>query len=318
MREVDLIVAPWTAGRAGMGTGRGPARLLEAGLDLALEKAGCDARVTRLEPLEAAEAEIALTFEAMRRVSTAVAGAIRRDRFPIVLAGDGSVAVGVHAGIGDRRCGVAWFGARPDFDTPDEALCGRIDRMATAILTGQSWRLLAASVPGFVPLDEERLLFCGIRDFAPGQREKIARSAVRVVYGSGIATVDYVRQLDRALEGWHVHGILLQVGLDCLDPGVGLANADAAPGGLGEADLLVCLARLARRIPPAALVLSGFDPAMRGAGAIATAAIRAAVTVVRHLPDQPIAASSASRSGGLTRWSSNPAARERSRSSGWP
>ena len=76
--------------------------------------------------------------------------------------------------------------AHPDFDTPDEAVSGYFDGMGVATLAGQCWRTLAASVPGHRPLDLAKLAYCAIRDFDPGQREKVEAHHISVVYSGPV------------------------------------------------------------------------------------------------------------------------------------
>ncbi len=244
-------MAPFHAGITER-VGNGPDRLLDAGLMEALRDAGADARAVRIGAVDRREGEIGRSFEVMRRV--AVAGAVGAGRFPLVLAGNCNASVGTYAGLRDPDIGVVWFDAHPDFSTPDEATGGYSDGMGVAILAGQCWHRLAASVPGFWPLGLDRLLYCGLRDFEPGQREKVERHGIRAIYGGASRPADFAAALGEALPGLPAR-VLVHLDVDCLDTSVGQANDYAAPGGLDADDLVACMQRLATLASPAGIVV---------------------------------------------------------------
>ena len=280
MRSIDVIVAPFHAGARCCRVGNGPDRLLRAGLLEALQDNGAEAKVVEIASVHNFEGEIGRSFEIMRRVATCVSSAKRKGRFPLVLAGNCNTSVGVYAGLG-QTCGrVIWFDAHPDFDTPDECISGYFDGMGVATILGQCWQRLAASVPSFRPMDPSKLVYCGIRDFEPGQREKVEAYALRAVYGSTTQDVNFARELDDHLAA--ADGLpLIHLDLDCLDTSVGQANEYAAPGGLSADDLAACMRRAVLGAPPAAMTIASFNPDLPGSAAIAAAAIRAAAIVAQ-------------------------------------
>ena len=275
MSEVEIIVAPFHAGAPEVRVGRGPARLLREGL---AERLG--ARVTTIAPVDGFEGEIGRSFEVKRRVARAVADAVAGGRFPVVLAGNCNVSIGVHAGLAAPDAGVVWFDAHPDFDTPDEAMSGYFDGMGAATLTGQCWRGLAASIPGFRPLPEERLVWCGVRDFEHGQDDKVRASAGAAVFGGRNTPVELASALDEALDAAPFNAALIHLDLDVLDVSVGRANEYAAPGGLTADGLDACLRTACERVRPLALTVASFNPDLEGADAIARAGVRAIERVV--------------------------------------
>jgi len=185
-----------------------------------------------------------------------------------------------NAGLNDPELGVVWFDAHPDFNTPDELTGGYFDGMGVATLAGQCWHKLAASISGHRPLDLSRFVYCGIRDFEPGQREKVEAYGVRAIYGGSDSDKhgDYADALDSCLVDFPAHA-LVHIDLDCLDTSVGHANSYAASGGLSSAELNACLRRVADRTSPVAMTIASFDPACPGSDAIAAAGVEAARTI---------------------------------------
>jgi len=274
MLPIDVIVAPFQAGALGSRVGKGPYRLLEEGLVEALRRTTMDVAVVEIEPVDAFEGEIGRTFEVKRRAAAAVSAATINGRFPLVLAGNCNTSVGVHAGIGDSNVGIVWFDAHPDFNTPDEATGGYFDGMGVATLAGQCWHRLARSIPGYRPIDLSQFVYCGIRDFEPGQREKVEAHGIQAVYG-GTDGIDFVGALVSRLDTIPSK-VLIHLDLDCLDTSVGLANDYAAPGGLSVDQLSACMAAVGKCKRPAAMTIASFDPDLPGSGAIAAAGIKAA------------------------------------------
>ncbi|WP_207484755.1 arginase family protein [Arenibaculum pallidiluteum] len=284
---VTVVLAPYHAGRRECRVGRGPGHLMRAGLAEALRARGARVEIVEIPPVEEHEGEIGRSFAVKRHVAAVVSAARAARRFPLVLAGNCNASVGVHAGLGDPGTGVVWFDAHPDFDTPDEHLSGYFDGMGVATLAGQCWRRLAATIPGFRPLDPRRLVYCGIRDFEPGQREKVEAHGIRAVLGATPTSTlaagqrpDFAGGLRAALHGTDRARLHIHLDLDCLDTAVGQANAYAAPGGLGTEDLMACLGVVRGHAPVAAMTIASFEPGLPGSDAIAAAAIGAALAIV--------------------------------------
>ena len=275
---VDLIVAPFHVGARDVGVGRGPQHLIDRGLETALRAAGANVRVRRIDAVDAFEGEIGRSFEAKRRIAVAVAEAVAQARFPLVLAGNCNASVGTWAGLGAPDAHVVWFDAHADFNMPDECMSGYFDSMGVATLAGQCWRGLTASVPGFAVLPLERLVYVGIRDFEPGQREKVAAHGICTVDGDGMPASDMPTALDAALAA-RTGPALVHLDLDVLDARVGHANAFAAPGGPDADTLLALLTVVRRRLHPAAMTVASYEPGLEGSDAIAAAGVRAAVAV---------------------------------------
>ena len=275
MLPIEIIVTPFYAGARCCRVGNGPHRLLNAGLVEALHSSNRDIRIVEVGAVDAFEGEIGRTFEVKRRVASAVSVAVGYGRFPLVLAGNCNASVGVHAGLNGPDIGVVWFDAHPDFNTPDEVTDGYFDGMGVATLVGQCWHKLAASIPGHRPLDLTRFVYCGIRDFEPGQREKVAAHGMRAVYGGSGKPVGFADALGSCLELFPSKA-LVHLDLDCLDTSVGHANSYTAPGGLGVAELSDCLTRVTDRTMPVAMTIASFNPDCPGSDTIAVAGVEAA------------------------------------------
>lgn len=277
--EVRMVLAPYHAGSFGVRVGAGPIRLMDDGLEHALHRAGFDTSVCRIERVDEVEGEIGRSFELMRRIAAAVAEAREAGAFPLVLAGNCNSSVGATAGVGEPEAGLIWFDAHPDFDTPDEHRSGYFDGMGVATLAGRCWHALAATIPGFEPIAAGRIVYCGIRDFEPGQLEKVRACGIAAATGNTNARTDYLPALIAYLEALPLTSAMIHIDMDCLDISVGQANEYAVPGGLSAGELLRCLDAVCERMRPLSLTIASFNPDLEGADRISQAAIEAAVRV---------------------------------------
>ena len=270
--DIQLLLVPYDSGNRGERMGAGPERLLEVGLERTLRESGHTVRTWMAELTPGSwHAEIQTSFELMRMLSIAVREAQQSGDFPIVLAGNCSTAVGTIAGLGSQSTGVAWFDAHGDFNTPETTSSGFLDGTAVAILTGRCWTQLAATIPGFTPVADERVCLVGTRDVDLLEGVMMDESGVEVVEPKHLRSA-----LPRTLESIreHVDTIYVHLDLDVLDSAVAAANSYALSGGLTLEDVEYALSEIARVFRIGAVTLSAYDPASDTSDQAALAAIR--------------------------------------------
>jgi arginase len=268
--DVQLLAIPYDSGNYRARMGAGPEALLGAGLESALKANGhrVHTKVAALAD-DSWQAEIQTSFELMRMVSIAVREARESGRLPIVLAGNCNTAVGTLAGLG-AGVGVAWFDAHGDFNTPETTTSGFLDGTAVAIITGRCWTQLAATVPDFEPVPDNRVCLIGTRDIDSLEGGLLAESHVDVIEPRKIRS-DLAHTLNSI--GQHVDSIYVHLDLDVLDAEVATANSFAVSGGLTIEDVEYALTQIAQHFRIAGVTLSAYDPAADTDGAAARAAI---------------------------------------------
>lgn len=284
-RAISLLLMPYHDGRRAVGMGRGPLRLLEDGrLVEALGRDGREVHVEEVEPVDESAPEMARVIELDRRLADRVRAVADHGSFPLVLAGNCNSCLGTVAGISPVELGVVWFDAHADFDTPADNVSGFFDVMGLSILTGSCFQALAATIPGFRPVDERRVVLVGARDLAPYQAARLSGSQVGVVHGEDLRRAGARTALARALERFDadVSAVYLHVDLDCLDPAEGIANAYAAPAGLRRAELEDAIGLVFERFEVTAAALTAYDPAHDGDGRMMRAAHRLATVIAGH------------------------------------
>jgi arginase len=270
--DIQLLVVPYDSGNRGVRMGAGPEKLLEAGLERTLRKSGhtVHTKVAEISP-DAWHAEIQTSFELMRMLARAVREASELDRFPIVLAGNCTTAIGTLAGLGADSTGVAWFDAHGDFNTPETTSSGFLDGTSVAIITGRCWTQLAATVPGFTPIADDRVCLIGTRDLDSPESALLEESSVDVIEPKHLRS-----SLPRTLKSIrnHVENMYVHLDLDVLDSAVAPANSYAISGGLTLEDVDHALSQIAGEFRVAGMTLSAYDPAVDTNGYAAQAAIR--------------------------------------------
>ncbi len=269
--DVQLLAVPYDSGNHRARMGAGPEALLEAGLERALQEKGhrVHTKVAEL-PDGSWHAEIQTSFELMRMVSSAVREARESGRLPIVLAGNCNTAVGTLAGLG-AGVGVAWFDAHGDFNTPETTTSGFLDGTAVAIITGRCWTQLAATVPEFEPVPDDRVCLIGTRDIDPLEGVLLDESGVDVIEPGKLRSdlAHTLASIRQRVQKMYVH-----LDLDVLDAKVAAANNFAVSGGLTLDDVEYALSQIAQHFRIAGVTLSAYDPDADIDGAAANAAIR--------------------------------------------
>lgn len=178
--------------------------------------------------------------DACRRLADRVELLMEQGRFPVVLGGDHSVAIGTISGIArywrkrGRRIGVVWVDAHTDMNTPGSSPSGNIHGMPLAVLLGYGAPELVAIAGDQPALDPRHVCILGARDIDTSERDLVRQSGVRVYTMSELderGTANCVREaVERACDG--TVGVHLSFDLDGVDPAHAPGVGTPVPGGL--------------------------------------------------------------------------------------
>lgn len=267
--KVQFLLVPYDSGHREWRMGRGPSFLLRHGAGSGIRALGHEVDAEYVEPSGVhnpnppTSTEIATSFSLYREVAARVRAARDGGALPIVLGGNCGVTLGAIAGDGND-IGVLWLDAHGDFNTPETTRSGFLDGMALAVLTGRCWRELAASIPGFVPVPDAKVILAGARDLDPAEEMLLEESEVSVVRGQAIRAAGVAATIGPALDqlAGCVRRLHLHLDADVLDAGVARANMFAAPGGLTIAELAEVTRLAAARFEIASAAVTAYDPAI--------------------------------------------------------
>ena len=284
---IRLIQVPYDSGHRARRMGCGPIHLVEA---------GAPARLGRLAPtsLVCVEAsapfptEIGSAFELHRAVAAAVSEAIRAGTLPFTLSGNCNASLGTVAGVQGAQAaeglGVLWFDGHGDSNTPETFTGSFLDAMGLSTLTGRCWQALAATVPGFRPVNDENVLLVGAHGADPGALRVLASSRIGVTSTAELHGCGPSEALSLALDHLSQQGVTrlyLHLDVDVLDAGWGKANQFAREGGVSPDQLAECVSMALARFKVVAAGVASYDPAFDTQGRVGEAAIQFLEAVAR-------------------------------------
>ena len=238
--QVAILGVPLDLGAGRRGVDMGPSALRLAGLNTKLESLGYT--VQDLGNLPVAQQESTPTgrdnakyLPQIAKICASLAEsletALREGKFPLVLGGDHSVAVGTIAGVShtfharNEDIGVIWIDAHADMNTPDISPSGNVHGMPLACCVGMGPHELTHLL-GFSPkIKGGNLVLIGLRDVDEREREIVRRSGaaaftMRDIDERGLRSI-MEQAIERATSG--TAGFHLSVDMDAVDP-------DEAPG----------------------------------------------------------------------------------------
>ena len=109
------------------GSSKGPERLVQAGANKVIAANGIVVTVKRVERGEPFRDSGNASLVVSKRLALFVRQAIAANQFPLVLAGGCDVSKGILSGFDHGQCGVVWFDAHGDFNTPETTISGYLD-----------------------------------------------------------------------------------------------------------------------------------------------------------------------------------------------
>ncbi|MGE5272987.1 MAG: arginase [Verrucomicrobiota bacterium] len=172
---------------------------------------------------------------ACERVADLVADAKAEGRFPLVLGGDHSVALGTLGGLarGPGVGGVLWVDAHGDLNRPETSPSGNVHGMVLAAamgLAGADFDVPGISSPS---VDPNRVALVGVRALDDGERALLHELNATVFTMSDIDRVGIEHAVTKSLEQIDGPGFVhVSLDMDALDPDVAPGVGTPVRGGL--------------------------------------------------------------------------------------
>lgn len=192
-----------------------------------------------LRPRAGAGSVVAVDAELCTRLAKQVWHTLDEGRFPLVVGGDHSCAIGtwsgVHRWLGGRGpLGLIWIDAHMDSHTFATTPSGALHGMPLAALMGYGEHELTEIVEHVPKLRPEHVCLLGVRSFEEGEAALLHRLGVRVIGMQEIRERGLAQVLAEAMSiarnGTAGFGVSLD--LDVLDPAEEPGVGSPAPGGL--------------------------------------------------------------------------------------
>ncbi len=238
--KIAILGAPLDLGAGRRGVDMGPSALRLAGLNAKLSSLGY--QIEDLGNLPAAQQEstpsgaenakyLTQIANTCAKLASMVEGIVSAGKFPLVLGGDHSVAVGTVAGVGHvfrqrgEKIGLIWIDAHADMNTPESSPSGNVHGMPLACCIGRGPSVLTEIFDYAPKVEGGNVVLIGIRDVDERERAVVRESGVtaftmRDIDERGLRNV-MEQALALASEG--TAGFHLSLDMDSVDP-------DEAPG----------------------------------------------------------------------------------------
>jgi len=245
-KHVSIIGVPMDLGQSRRGVDMGPSALRYAGmaeellaLDYQVEDMG---NIAVDQPEEAArESDTGLrnlreVVDAALRLAEKTDETITMGRFPLIIGGDHSIAIGSLAGIAKHyeNLGVIWYDAHGDLNDLSTSPSGNIHGMPLAVSLGIGETCLTELYGTAPKIKPEHVVIIGARSLDPGERQRIEKLGIQVFTMHDIDRMGMPLVMEETLSYLkeRTDGVHLSLDLDGLDPSVAPGVGTPVMGGL--------------------------------------------------------------------------------------
>ncbi|HTV56341.1 MAG TPA: arginase [Terriglobia bacterium] len=247
--KIRILGVPLDLGQERRGVDMGPSAVRAAGLNVAIKALGHEvedtgnlhARIPEEQHFGEKRAKYLTEIaETCRDVAQRVCRSLEEGRFPLLLGGDHSIAIGTAAGVSkfyrdhERDVGLVWIDAHGDMNTPETSPSGNIHGMPFAATLGLGPDLLTRIYDYAPKLRPDRCVLIGVRDLDTREGRTIKKSGVHVftmrdIDEQGMRGVMH-RSLDLASR--ETAGFIVSFDMDVMDPSEAPGVGTPVPGGL--------------------------------------------------------------------------------------
>jgi arginase len=239
--HIAIIGAPLDLGAGRRGVDMGPSAVRVANLYGRLTELGYEVEDLGNVPVVQRESHpeghpqarfLPQIVETCTHLAESVEQVLKEGKFPLVLGGDHSIAVGTVAGVskhlrdgrdghdGNAKLGMIWIDAHTDMNTPATSPSGNVHGMPLACCVGLGPPELSG-IFGYSPkLDPANVALVGIRSVDDKERDNVQQSGVHVFTmrdiderGLGPVIDEAIRVATSGTAGFH-----LSLDMDAVDP----------------------------------------------------------------------------------------------------
>lgn len=231
-KYVSIIGVPCDYGQQRRGVDMGPSAIRYAGLQSRLMILGYDVvdegniQVMDGNRTEQVDEKL-LNLEEVVSVNTALAekveAVIQKQRTPLVLGGDHSIAIGTLAGLSTKykNMGIIWFDAHADLNTPETTPSGNIHGMPLATSLGLGHERLTSILHAEPKIKQENIVIIGGRSIDEGERVLIKERGIKIYTMHEIDRLGMTHVMEETMKYFRarkIDGLHLSLDLDALDP----------------------------------------------------------------------------------------------------
>lgn len=244
-QNLTLIGVALELGAGTRGISLGPAAIRYAGVVERLESIGYHVEdrgdILSQKPVRVVSDNTHLKYlDEVARVNRILCGevsdAMEKGRFPLILGGDHSLAIGSIAGVlqHKKNPGVIWFDAHGDINTEDTSPSGNIHGMPMAVCLGLGHEKLVSIGGKEAKLSKDNIVYIGCRDLDSGERKAFKELGIKVFTMHEIDKLGMTEVINQAIAiaSKDTDGIHVSFDLDSMDPVYAAGTGTRVPGGL--------------------------------------------------------------------------------------
>ncbi len=242
--KLSIIGVPLDLGASKRGTSLGPDAIRYAGIVERLENIGYkvedlgNVKVNKEKAFTEGGSNLKnfnIVKEASDELAEKVNQVMQQGRFPLVLGGDHSIAMGTIKGVlrNVKNLGIIWFDAHGDINTHITSPSGNIHGMPVASLLGIGNDELN-SIGGNYKINKENIVYVGCRDLDAGERKAFSELGITVFTMHEVDKLGIVSVMEKAIAiaSNGTDGIHVSFDLDSLDVSVAPGTGTKVLGGL--------------------------------------------------------------------------------------
>lgn len=232
-KEIAIIGVPMDLGQTRRGVDMGPSAIRYAGIIERLQKldyavydlgnidvprpknetiAASDHKLRNLDEIVAVNESLAIKVDEQ----------VKQNRFPLVLGGDHSIAIGTIAGVSQHyeNLGVIWYDAHGDINTEETTPTGNIHGMPLAVSLGLGHERLTSIMKKNPKVKPENVVLIGVRDLDEGEKKLLRKLNVKVYTMHEVDRLGMPTVIEETIEHLknNTDGVHLSFDLDGIDP----------------------------------------------------------------------------------------------------
>ncbi|WP_078382519.1 arginase [Sutcliffiella halmapala] len=230
-KDISIIGVPMDLGQTRRGVDMGPSAIRYAGVVDRLEK--LQHTIEDLGDIEIGSRErttsnesnlknLKAVAEASETLAAKVDGVVTQGKFPLVLGGDHSIAIGTIAGLAKHypNMGVIWYDAHGDLNTGETSPSGNIHGMPLAVSLGLGNPTLTGIGGYETKIKPENIVIIGARSLDEGEKVLIKEKGIKVFTMHEIDRMGMTAVMEEAIAYLkeRTDGVHLSLDLDGLDP----------------------------------------------------------------------------------------------------
>lgn len=283
--KLSLIGVPLDLGASKRGASLGPDAIRFAGIKERLEKIGYEVEDEGNISYHAQETgrdasnhkNLDSVVEANEALAVKVDQVMKNGRFPLVIGGDHSLAIGTIKGVLKNvpRLGVIWFDAHGDINTGETSPSGNIHGMPVASLLGRGLERLSSIGGSEYKLDKTKIAYVGCRDLDSGERDALKELNISVftMHDIDLNGIQWVMEQAIGIASTDTDGVHVSFDVDVLDPAFAPGTGTIVPGGMEYREAHLSLELIAKEVKLVSVEFVEVNPILDDKNKTAEAAV---------------------------------------------